>query len=266
MPRAICSGRPDPARRRGRADLPPAGASSCTRTPRRPAAAAATRPSPRCSRRLAAAVAATATTRLMRGTVPARRRWPTQGDLADLYDGRRRRALLKLPRRPARQRPDASARRAALRTLAQRRRPAVPAVRAAAGRDVRATATRRPAPTAGSTCSRHAAGLRQPRRGARGVPGRRRPARRGLDVAAAAGRARLRAPRRGGARRGAARARADPPGRARPGPRRLVLLGASRRRAGPGAGDRLRATGTGRGAASGGRRARAPTSPWPPGA
>ena len=98
------------------------------------------------------------------------------------------------------------------------------------------------------------------------VPGRARPARRGLDVAAAAGRARPGPPRRRRARRGPARARADRAGRARRGAGRLVLL-APRRRRRPDPGDRARLP---RLVPAGGRRAasppaRAPTSTWPPG-
>ena len=138
-------------------------------------------------------------------------RSPHRGDLADLYDVGDDR-LLKLPRRPGRQRPDGRARHTPCARIAERRRPALPAVRAPARRELPAP-RRRDRRRAADQRARHRARLHDLAEVRARVPRRARPARRGLDVAAAAGRARLGAPGRRGARRGPARARAD---RARP--------------------------------------------------
>ena len=112
-------------------------------------------------------------------------------------------ALLKLARDPADG--DLIERETARPALARRHRgPAVPALRA---EDLRHPPLRRPGDRGHPARERAAAPgrLHQPGGGRRALPGRAGPPRRGLDLAARAGRHRVRAPRRAHPRRGPAR-------------------------------------------------------------
>ena len=159
--------------------------------------------------------------RTRRSPLPAPAARFARGDLANLYHGTRRPAQARAG--PGGQRPDGPR---VGRDAYGSRGSVEPALAAYFPRlleaqrvhDPRTGAERR------GNRDRRARRLRQPGRGAAPRSRWARSARRRVDVAAAAGRDRSRAPRRRHPRRRPARARADPSGRARPRARRLVLL------------------------------------------